>query len=397
MPRLRAVAAVAAFVLSPSLAIAQDAPTGRTHTVKRGDTLWGLAQLYLSDPFLWPEIYRVNTNVIEDPHWIYPGEILSIPDVGALQQRIPDEVIMRDTTRATDTTRVVDSTRVDTARVDTTRRVVDTARVDTVPPPVILPTVVNPLPIRPPVTIAPRPTPTPRYAVRSKEYLAAPFVAADGGPPGSGTITGSADGSARAARAGGNVLLHMDRVIVSPPVGLRAVKGDRFLVYRLGDKLPGRGQIVEPLGTVRVADASSETGGQVVASVDEMFGAIHVGDRLMPLDTLVGREGVFPQPVEPPSWLTLSVLWVQDKPILPSIGRYIVLNAAAMDGVVTGDQVTLVRERGKDESGTQLADEILGVAHILRVTERGSSAIIVRTNNAGTSVGTLGRLTGKMQ
>ncbi|HKS05401.1 MAG TPA: LysM peptidoglycan-binding domain-containing protein [Gemmatimonadaceae bacterium] len=397
MPRLRAVAAVASFVLIPSLAIAQDAPTGRTHTVKRGDTLWGLAQQYLSDPFLWPEIYRVNTSVVEDPHWIYPGEILTIPDVGALAQRIPDEVVTRDTTRV-DTTRVTDTARVvDTTRADTTRRVVDTARVDTVPPPVILPTVVSPLPVRPPVTIAPRPMPAPRYAVRSKEYLAAPFVGADGGPPGSGTINGAADGNARAARADGNVLLHMERVVISPPVGVRAVKGDRFLVYRLSDRLPGRGQIVEPLGTVRVADAGSESGGNVVAAIDEMFGAIHVGDRLMPLDTLVGREGVFPQPVPSPTWLTVSVVWIQDRPQLPAIGRYIILNAAAMDGVVTGDQVTLVRERGKDESGAQLADEVLGVAHILRVTERGSSAIIVRTSNAGTAVGTLGRLTGKMQ
>jgi len=71
------LASVATTGRAGDTGVRADSP--QRYTVQKGDTLWSIARRFLESPWRWPEIWQQNPG-IENPHLIYPGDVLVLTD-----------------------------------------------------------------------------------------------------------------------------------------------------------------------------------------------------------------------------------------------------------------------------------------------------------------------------
>ncbi len=60
------------------------------YVIQSGDTLWDLAESFLDDPYLWPQIWEQNQYIL-DAHWIYPGDPLLMSSRVVPEQAMEDD------------------------------------------------------------------------------------------------------------------------------------------------------------------------------------------------------------------------------------------------------------------------------------------------------------------
>jgi LysM repeat protein len=364
---LTTAALLSATVTAP--AIAQGGRSdASTHTVKRGDTLWDIARRYLGDPYLWPEIYRINTDQIEDPHWIYPGEVLRLTGARAVATLEPSAA---PPAAAPAEAPAQQAPNGETVFSPTTVQFASARRVT-------------------------RPYVAPRVA--RGDIIRAPYFDRVGGPANSGRVMFGADlPGVDKPRSNHNFLLY-DRLLVVPPAGSAAAVRDRFVAYELGQTDEDVGTVVIPVALLQVVRAPMNDEPALV-EVRELYGSLNADTRIVPLDTT--GVGITGRPVAVPEGTGRSakLLEIHRSSVLPSLDNFVLFDLKAQDGIRVGDEVSIYRRRvePKGDDGPTLPEVEIATARVVRVTPYGATARVTSQDQPAIRKGESIRVVARMQ
>ena len=370
------------------------------HTVAAGETLWSIAQLYFGDPLLWPEIYRLNTSVIEDPHWIYPGEILSLAGMSAIAQGADTAttIAQNPTPSAADTVKAQPTPTADTVNAQP-------VPADTLPPDTTQAVIEAPPPPPPSETYEtvfdhPRNNRQrvqdvlraymhqPYRPLRRGEFYSAGFLTEQEDLPWASVVGGTEQPMIRSL-SGRSTAMQFQEIAVRPPSHASYHVGDSLLVARIDRPEAKWGDVVVPLGVARVTAVQPN---QVLADVVLQFGRIHDGHLALPLEPFKDPGEVRPAAVE--HGLEAHVIDQRDPHELAGQQQIMFLDRGRADGVVLGD----IFEVYKPASGRlgEPGEETRVILMVVHTREHSSSGLVLNVVRPDVEPGLPARLIKKM-
>ncbi len=357
-----ALAALAALALLavPALAWAQaEKPT--THTVKKGDTLWDIARTYLGDPFQWPQIYRMNTDVVEDPHWIYPGEVLKLdPQAGVSAVPAAETPAPADSLRPMAPEAQPGDTGDGAGMELFRRRSASNVQM----------AFKAYREIKPPL-------------LRETDFHSSGFLTeGDSLPFGQllGPVTPEQVQSTR-ARAAVQLLTN---VAVVPPAGATYAPGDTLLTVVRREGPIGYGEIVHPTGLLRVTGTN---GDQVVGHIVAVFGPIRDGQSVLPAERFT-RSGAteYQRVSDGPQG---QILAPRERRELRQLENVLFLDIGRGQGVAAGDLFEARRDPGpQPRAVADAVDGLMATLQVVHVRERTATVRVVGVISPDVPIGT---------
>lgn len=317
------------FAQSGPLKLQDNAPD--RYIVEKGDTMWGIANKFLKDPWRWSELWKMNREQIANPNRIYPGNVIVLD-----RTKTPPEVTVSGTVRLSPQVRSATSS--------------ETGAITAIPAKAIEP------------------------------FLTQPLVIETEGLEKAAVIIGTQESRVNLGAGGFAYVTGVD----NNPATI-------WNIYRPGKKLldPDSNQILGTeaifLGTGRVTRAGNPATLEIVTSTQE----IGVGDRLVAAAPAAVVE-YLPHP--PKSQIRGRVIGLYDGlPTSEAGSRSIVaINRGKRDGIENGHVLALLRagstiadprsDKSRDNAPTfNLPDERYGLMFVFRVFDSVSYALVMQS------------------
>lgn len=321
------VFAAAGLLAAAPLAAQDPQPQERVHVVQPGETLWDIARAYLNDPFLWPEIFRLNADVVEDPARIYPTERLVIPGQGDAA----GEPAFGQQQEGQQGPRLRFAERVE------------------------------------------------QPAVLQGDFYRAGFIARESEVPLVGRFVEPEFQSVVPQRMPSQVNLY-DRLFVRvDPAAVNV--GDRLHFLREGRQMRGIGRVYQPTGVGTVAAMEGEIATVVVIN---LYGQLEVGDVVIPVEAFPLRTTERPAQVD--ADLQGRILAFQDQSPLQRTESILFLDVGRRAGVSVGDEFEAYDPPQERRYGTRPEIPVARM-QVVRVTEGTASVRVVELDQPRIAVG----------
>jgi hypothetical protein len=406
--------AVLALTLTPGLVLAQ-AAVPETHTVRKGDTLWDLAKQYRGDPFLWPDIYRMNTSVVEDPHWIYPGELLrlagadSVHAVPATDTPEPPIAAAADSTPTDSATfaRAAAEVPVDTMQTDagqTDAGQTDAGQTDPGQQTLAQLTAVsaNEQGGEEQGLFGPKRgarmmeeslkayTHQPYRALRRSEFYSSGFLTENQKLP-FGKVLGPTLPQQISANSANASALPYATIAIEAPHGASYQIGDTLLVVHMGPEIRGQGEVVVPTGLAQVVDTVQ---GRYVATIVATYGPIRNGQRVLPAEKFTPPGEAHAVPVT--EGVKATFLGGNGRQDMKAPQMVVFLDKGREDGVAPGDLFEIRRRAERLPDGRQLINDVMATLQIVHVRDHTATGRLLNILSPDIPPGTDARQVAKL-
>jgi len=359
----RSLALAALLLLLPSPASSQEVEQSQvgTHEVVKGETLWGLAERYLANPFRWPMIFEANQDKIQDPHWIYPGQVFVIPGLEGQRAEVTEVTVVTEpapvaprppaegrTTFYRDPSPGGAGGELEATGLTSTTEVLRAV---------------------------------PLGLVYASDWMEAPEVEAEW----VGTLADCSQ--THAARTHRGRALWLERLVIEPREGVTLRVGDLLQSFVVTREERGWGTAIRPTGILTVT--AVEEGGPV-ALLSAVFDMVRLEQRVRFAPDYDLEPGVFPRSVQ--SSLSGTILGFADERAMHGMGAEAFLNLGAQDGVAIGDEFRAYVTPTASDPGGEAA-----VLQVTLVQEDRSTARIMSLTRPRLGRGDQVRLVAKMR